>query len=160
MLGQDDKGMTELTRGLAAYRTTQSSELFLPMLLTWFADACSNVHQAQHGLQQIMEAVRLCKETRDKYYESEVNRVRGKLLLMIHDHDAAEACFREAIEIARFQGAKLFELRAATSLADLWSKQGKRDQARDLLAPVYGWFTEGFDAPVLQNAKALLDQLA
>jgi class 3 adenylate cyclase/tetratricopeptide (TPR) repeat protein len=158
MLGQADKGMTELTRGLAAYRTTQSTNLHVSVLLTWLADACRKVHQLKHGLQQTMEAARVCKETRDKYYESEINRVRGELLLMLNDHDAAEASFREAIEIARCQSAKLFELRAATSLAYLWNKQGKRDRARDLLAPVYAWFTEGFDTPVLQHAKVLLDQ--
>jgi predicted ATPase len=74
--------------------------------------------------------------------------------------DQAEACLRRAIEVARAQDAKLWELRSATSLARLWADQGKRSQARDLLAPVYDWFTEGFDTPDLKDAKALLDELA
>jgi predicted ATPase len=82
------------------------------------------------------------------------------LLVAIGDFTAAEASFHQAIAVARRQHAKLWELRAAISLDRLWRDQGKRTEARDLLAPIYGWFTEGFDTPVLQDAKALLDQLA
>ena len=91
--------------------------------------------------------------------EADLHRVRGELLISVGDPTAAEAAFQQAIAVARRQQAKLWELRAATSLARLWRDEGKAAEARDLLAPVYSWFTEGFDTPVLQDAKALLDQL-
>jgi predicted ATPase len=93
-------------------------------------------------------------------YEAELHRTRGELLISVRDFEGAEASFREAIAVARRQNAKLWELRAAMSMARLWRDQGKRDQARDLLAPVYGWFTEGFDTRDLKEAKALLDELS
>ena len=89
-----------------------------------------------------------------------MQRVRGRLLVAGGDLTAAEASFQQAVAIARRQNAKLWELRTATSLARLWRDQGKRTEARALLAPVYGWFAEGLDTPVLQDAKALLDELA
>jgi predicted ATPase len=91
---------------------------------------------------------------------AETLRVRGELLKLTGDRDAAEAGFRNAIALAQRQRAKLFELRAATSLARLWRDQGKHADAQALLAPVYNWFTEGFDAPDLIEAKALLHELA
>jgi predicted ATPase len=90
----------------------------------------------------------------------EIHRIQGKLLLAGSDRDAAEAAFREALSIGRAQQAKSLELRAATSLARLWRDQGRRTEARDLLAPIYSWFTEGFDTLDLREAKALLDNLA
>jgi predicted ATPase len=92
-------------------------------------------------------------------YEVDVFRVRGDLLSATGDRAAAEESYHRALAVARSQTAKSLELRAATSLARLWRDQGKRTEARDALAPVYGWFTEGFNTPVLQDAKALLDQL-
>jgi predicted ATPase len=89
-----------------------------------------------------------------------MHRLRGTLLLSMQERTAAEDSFRHAIIVAPQQSAKYWELRAATSLAHLWRDQGKRTEARSLLAPIYGWFTEGFDTPVLQDAKALLDELA
>ena len=89
-----------------------------------------------------------------------MHRVRGELLRAGHDPAGAERSFCRAIDIAQQQSAKFWELRAAISLARLWHEQGKRDAARDLLAPIYGWFTEGFDTPVLKEAKAVLDTLA
>jgi len=88
--------------------------------------------------------------------------VKGRLLLERYatDRDAAVAAFRQAIEIARVQQARLLELRATTSLARLWGQSGKRDTAREMLQPIYQWFTEGFDKPDLRDAKALLDELA
>ena len=90
----------------------------------------------------------------------EMHRLRGTLLLATADHGAAEDSYQQALAVARHQSAKFWELRAAISLARLWRDQGKRAEARDLLAPIYGWFTEGFDTPILQDAKALLDELA
>jgi predicted ATPase len=102
----------------------------------------------------------------ERWYEAELYRLKGDLLSSFHEHDrdgcsGAEvaACFVEAMNAARRQNARLWELRAATSLAHLWRDQGKRSEARDLLWPIYGWFTEGFDTPVLQGAKALLVEL-
>ena len=88
-----------------------------------------------------------------------MHRVRGELFLSMHDDGAAEASFRKAINVAQHQSAKTWELRAAMSMARLCRDQGKRDEARDLLAPIYGWFTEGFDTSDLKEAKALLDEL-
>ena len=99
--------------------------------------------------------------TGERGYESELYRLKGELLLQqSSDNQAeAEACFHHALDIARSQQAKSFELRTATSLARLWQQQGKRQEAHDLLAPVYNWFTEGFDTADLKDAKALLEEL-
>jgi predicted ATPase len=100
------------------------------------------------------------------WYEAELYRLKGDLLSSSHENDRdgrndaeVAACFVEAMSVARRQNARLWELRAATSLVRLWRDQGKRTEARDLLAPIYAWFTEGFDTPVLQDAKVLLDEL-
>jgi predicted ATPase len=108
----------------------------------------------------LAEARHLVEETQDRWAQAETLRLNGDLLLATGDPAAAEAGYREAMAIAQRQSAKLWELRAATSLARLWRDQGKRSEAYDLLAPVYGWFTEGFGTPVLEGAKALLDELA
>ena len=100
--------------------------------------------------------------TKEKWYEAEINRVAGEIALKSPERDTAkaESYFEHALDVARQQQAKSWELRAAMSMARLWRDQGKRDEARDLLAPVYGWFTEGFDTLDLKEAKALLDELA
>jgi predicted ATPase len=102
----------------------------------------------------------LAGATQVRKVQAETLRLRGDLLLLTGDRAAAEASFRDAIALARNQGARLFELRAAASLARFWRDQGRPREARELLAPLYGWFTEGFDAPDLKEAKALLDELA
>ena len=103
-----------------------------------------------------------CAETEEHYYEAELHRLRGELLLRRTDPDreGAERCFRRAIDIARRQSAKSWELRATTSLTRLLGKQGRRDEARAMLAEIYNWFSEGFDTTDLKDAKALLDQLS
>ena len=116
--------------------------------------------QWQVALEHLAEARRLAEERAELWFQAETFRLTGEVLLATGDTAAAEASYREAIAIAQRQSAKLWELRAATSLARLWRDQGKRGEARDLLAPVYGWFTEGFSTPVLQEAKALLGELA
>jgi predicted ATPase len=100
-------------------------------------------------------------QTGERFYEAELHRVKGELLLIqtSGDEREAEACFENALQVAREQGAKSLELRAAMSLSRLWQKQGKRAEARELLGGVYGWFTEGFDTADLQAAKTLLDEL-
>jgi predicted ATPase len=97
--------------------------------------------------------------TDEREHEAELNRLHGDLLLATGDESAADRAYHQALVVAKRQSAKFWELRAATSLARLWRDQGKRTEARDLLAPIYGWFSEGFDTPVLQDAKALVDQL-
>ena len=114
------------------------------------------------GQSAIAEALAFAEESGERWWEAELHRLKGELLLAqsTENRAEAEACFHRALEVAQQQSAKAFELRAATSLARLWAEQGKRAEAHDLLAPVYGWFTEGFDTADLKDAKALLDELA
>jgi len=116
--------------------------------------------QWRAALAHLAEARGLAEEKEVRWLQAETLRLTGNVLLAMGDRAAAEASYHEAIAIARRQSAKLWELRAATSLARLWRDQGKRAAARDLLAAVYGWFTEGLGTPVLQEAKALLAELA
>ena len=120
------------------------------------------MEQPEAGLTVLAEALTLVDTTGERWYEPELYRLKGELLLQQSSDNQAEAetCFHQALDIARNQQAKSFELRAATSLARLWQQQGKRQEAHDLLAPVYNWFTEGFDTADLKDAKALLDELA
>ena len=113
------------------------------------------------GLSALTEALAAADEHEIRFYEAEMHRLKGELLLRQDDSNAAEAqsCFQRAIEIARNQSAKSWELRATMSLARLLAKQGHRDEARAMLADIYGWFTEGFDTADLKDAKALLDEL-
>ncbi len=117
---------------------------------------------SEEGLAAVGEALEHIEKSDERFFEAEVNRVKAELLLIQVPPDAAEAeaSLHKALEVARSQSAKSWELRAATSLARLWQRQGKRDEARELLQPVYDWFTEGFGTPDLQDAKALLDELA
>jgi len=108
----------------------------------------------------LTEAEQIIEMTEERYNEAELHRLRGDLVPSSHDPAAAEQNYQRALAIANQQNAKTLELRAATGLARLWRSQGKRTEARDLLAPVYNWFTEGFDTPVLKEAKALLEQLS
>jgi predicted ATPase len=112
------------------------------------------------ALQHLVEAQRLTEATEARGVHAERVRLQGDVLLATGDPAAAEASYRQAIAIVQPQSAMLWELRAAMSLAQLWRDQGKRAEARDLLAPVYNWFTEGFGTPVLQEAKVLLDELS
>ena len=158
--GQAKEGIAQITQGLMTYRTA-GSELARPYFLTLLAEAHKIQGEAAAGLTVLTEALALVDTTGERWYEPELYRLKGELLLQQHvDHQAeAESCFHHALEIARHQQAKSFELRTATSLARLWQQQGKRQEASDLLAPVYGWFTEGFDTPDLQDAKMLLEEL-
>jgi predicted ATPase len=143
------------------YRTT-GSEHARPYFLTLLAEAHHIQGEATAGLTVLTEALGLVDTTGEGWYEPELYRLKGALLLQQNTDNQveAESCFHHALEIARNQQAKSFELRTATSLARLWQQQGKRQEAYELLAPVYGWFTEGFDTPDLKEAKALLDTLA
>ena len=156
---QTAEGIALLRAGVAALRAT-GAVTEVPSFLTLLAGAEGKAKERDQGLGHLAEAERLLAQNEERWAEAELYRVRGELLRASHDPTAAERCFSQAIGIAQRQNAKFWELRAAISLARLWREQGKRDAARDLLAPVYGWFAEGFDTPVLKEAKALLDELA
>ena len=159
--GQVQEGIEQLHQGMRAWRATgaQHARLYWLALL---AEAHETLGEPEAGLTALAEALTLTDTAGERWYESELYRLKGALLLQQHiDHQVeAEACFHKALDIARNQQAKSLELRAATSLARLWQQQGQRQEAHDLLAPVYGWFTEGFDTVDLQEAQALLDALA
>jgi predicted ATPase len=158
-LGRTEEGLALLVKGLAAYRATGAA-LFVPALLTELAEGYGNGGRLSEGLRCLDEVAGLIEVTQERWAEGDMHRARGELLVAIGDFAGAETSFHQAIAVARRQSAKLWELRAATDLARLWRDQGKRTEARDLLVPIYGWFTEGFDTPVLQGAKALLNELA
>jgi predicted ATPase len=124
------------------------------------AVACEIAGQVEEGLTLLDDALQVVERTGERWVAAELNRHKGQLVLGQGDPDAAEQLYRKALSIAGEQEAKLWELRAAVSLARLCRDQGRHAEARDLLAPVYGWFTEGFKTPDLQEAKALLDELA
>jgi predicted ATPase len=158
MLSQPQEGLTLLSEGLAMLRATRSV-LGTPQILWHLAGAYAQLGQSAEGLHCLAEAAQIVEATKERAYEAGLHQLRGDLLNATGDLSAAEQGYHQALAVAKRQSAKVFELRAATSLARLWRDQGKRSEAHDLLAPVYGWFTEGFDTPVLQDAKALLDQL-
>jgi predicted ATPase len=158
-LGHADEGIPLIAAGVAGLGE-RGFMVWRPRDLTLLGDACRMAGRWRAALDHFAEAQRLAEETGERCFQAETLRLRGDLLLAIGDSTRAEASYHEAIAIARQQSAKLWELSTAMSLARLWRDQGKRVEARDLLAPVYGWFTEGFGTPVLQEAKALLDELA
>jgi hypothetical protein len=135
------------------------TKLWLPHHLTILADAYGMAGQPEEGLDRFAEAAILIETTQERCIEPEMHRVRGKLLAM-NERNAAEDSYCRALAVVRQQSARLFELRAGMSLAQLWCDQGKRTEARDLLSLIYDRFTEGLDTPVLEDAKALLDELA
>ena len=146
--------------GLAIYRATDAA-VFLPYILTLLAETYGEASQPDAGLRFLDEARTVMDSTQERLYEAEVHRVQGMLVLAqaADQHALAETCFQHALDVARRQQARSWELRAAMSLARLWQQQGKRVEAHELLAPVYGWFTEGFDTAELQEAGALLNAL-
>ena len=160
-LGDARGGLDELRRGLAAYRST-GAEVAETYLLSLLAEAEGTVGDSEQALATVDEALQLAGTTGVRCWEPELHRLKGQFQLQRERANAraAEDSFRKAIEVAREQEAKSWQLRAATSLARLWAEHGRRARARDLLAPVYGWFTEGFDTADLKEAKALLDELA
>jgi predicted ATPase len=158
-LGRGDEGIPLLAAGLADWRES-GVLVYWPTGLTMLGDACRMAGELQAALQHLAEAVRSAEETEVRWSEAETLRLTGEVLLATGDSAAAEARFHESIAIARQQSAKLWEVRAATSLARLWRDQDKRAESRGLLAPVYSWFTEGFGTKDLKDAKALLEELA
>ena len=147
-----------LLQGLATIRAT-GFVMGTPYVLMGLAEAYAMLDRLIEGLNCLAEAAQIIETTEERIFDAELHLVRGDLLNATGDRVAAEQSYHQALVVARRQSAKLFEVRAATSLASLWREQGKHIESRDLLAPTYAWFTEGFDTPVLQAAKALLDQL-
>src|SRR5215510_8645475 len=133
----------------------------MPIFLAYLAAAYAQIGQVDEGLHVLAEALAVVDTTGGRNHEAELHRLHGELLLQqpVPEAPVAETCFQQALDVARRQQAKSWELRAATSLAQLWQQQGKQAEARELLAPIYGWFTEGFDTADLQEAKALLEEL-
>jgi tetratricopeptide (TPR) repeat protein len=158
-LGQELGDARLLADALSDYRGT-GAQRFVPYFMMLQADAFERIGRRAAALQQLAEAIALGKKTQERWCEAELHRLKGELLKADGEGDQAGTCFLDALAVARHQSAKTWELRAATSLACLWRDEGKRIEARNLLAPVYGWFTEGFDTLDLKEAKALLDELS
>jgi len=185
--GKIEEGIAQMRQGMAAYRAT-GAELGRTYYLAWMAEAYGKAGQAKEGLAALAEALTVVDKSDERFYEAELYRLKGELLLndergmqnderntkaaeqgpapihhssfIIHRFEEAEACFLKAIEVARRQSAKSWELRAVMSLSRLWQQQGKRKQARKMLAEICDWFTEGFDTADLREAKALLEELS
>ena len=167
---RQEEGIAQICQGLTAYQAT-GSESWRPYHLTLLAEGYRKAQQADEGLTVVVEALALVDKTGERLWEAELYRLKGELLLAqegsrLHavgyreKTEEAEQCFRKAIEIACKQLAKSLELRAAMSLSRLWQSQGKKKEAHEMLAEIYGWFTEGFDTKDLQDARVLLDELS
>jgi predicted ATPase len=154
--GGRDRGDSRRSRGRRA-----DGRAHRPYYLASLAEASAWAGEIEQGLTALVEAARIVEETGERRWEAEIYRLTGELTLARRggDRTEAEGWFQRALDVAGCQNAKCLELRATTSLARLWRDQGKCNEARDLLAPIYAWFTEGFDTPDLEEAKALLQQL-
>jgi predicted ATPase len=172
--GQIEEGIVQIRQGLAAYQATGAG-VGVPYFLIQLAEAYGKVGQVEEGLALLDEALTAVDKTGERWWEAELYRIKGELLLnaecrmqnaeLIHPssfsvHHSAEECFHKALEVARRQQARSLELRAAMSLSRLWQKQSKKEEARQMLAEIYGWFTEGFDTADLKEAKKLLEELS
>jgi predicted ATPase len=158
-LGRGQEGLSQLKEGLSMVRAT-GTVFGTPGILISLAAACAITGQPIEGLNCLAEAAQIIEATEERLVEAMLHRVRGELFNATGNQTAAEQSYHQALAVTARQSVKVFELGAATSLARLWRDQGKRTEARDLLAPIYDWFTEGFDTPLLKEAKALLEQLA
>ena len=153
-MGQTAEGISLLLHGIAI-RVAISAYIGLASSLTTLAEIYGMAAQPEEGLKRLAEAAQLMERTNERWADAEMHRVRGALLLSLHDRMAAQESYERALSVARTQSAKFWELPAALDLARLWRGQGKQTEAPDLLAPIYSWFTEGFGTPVLKEAKAL-----
>jgi predicted ATPase len=161
MQAQDEEAMAQIRQGITAFRATGAA-LLVPYLCTMLADVAAHLGYRDDGLQALAEAHTLMEQQEERWWEAEIHRLRGVVLLRQSGTPQAEVepWLQRALDVARRQEARSLELRAATSLSRLWQQQGKRTEAYALLAPVYGWSTEGFNTSDLQAAKALLEELA
>ena len=159
--GQTEAGIAQIQEGLAAVRVT-GADVERPYWLSLLVEACMEGGRLEEALRALTEALAAADKYENRSNEPETHRLKGEVLLRQNASNAAEArnCFERAIEIARRQSAKSWELRATMSLARLLRDTGRRDEARVLLAEIYNWFTEGFDTADLKDAKALLDELS
>jgi len=159
--GYHEEGIAQIQESLAALET-KGAGVWRPYFLCLLAEACMEANRVDDSLNALMEALTAANKHGEHEHEAQIHRLRGELLLRRTNSNATEArkCFERAIEIARKQHAKSFELRATVSLARLLANQGERDEARARLAEIYKWFTEGFDTPDLKEAKALLETLS
>ena len=163
--GHAQTGMAEIRKGIAAIRAT-GTEIARSHDLGVLAEAQQSVGQIEDGLATVAEAFAFVEQTDERHFEAELYRLKGSLILQTQATSPradlekdADACFQRAIEIAKNQQAKSFELRASSCLARLWQQQNKKAEAKRLLMEIYHWFSEGFDIIDLQQAKALLDEL-
>jgi predicted ATPase len=164
--GQTEEGIAMIREGLDAQLASGAS-LFRPWFLCFLAEAYATAGRFEEGLAAVAEAIAIVEKTGQRYNEAALHRLKGELVLRRSGVEAepaiqmeAEECFRKSIEIARQQEARSFELRAVTSLSRLWEQQGKKEQARQMLAQIYGWFSEGLDTKDLIDAKVLIEQLS
>ena len=155
-----EKGLAQIQESLAQFRAKGNVQT-IPHALTVLAEVYGQAGEPQKGLEALAEALVVLERTNERRREAEVHRLRGELLLSLPGQpwDEAEACFERALAIAGQQSARMWELRAATSLARLLAERGRRREAHDALSPVYGWFTEGFETADLNSARALLETL-
>jgi predicted ATPase len=160
LIGKASDAVRAINSGICSLRSTGAT-IAEPFYLSHLATAYSELGQLADAWQCIDDAIDKLERSKEKWCEAEVHRIAGEIALKSPQPDAAKAetFFERALTVARQQQTKSWELRAAMSMARLWRDQGKRDEARELLAPVYGWFTEGFDTIDLKEAKALLDEL-
>jgi tetratricopeptide (TPR) repeat protein len=158
-LGQGEEGLSLIAQGMARIRGT-GAVTGTADLLMMLAGAHGKLGKHGDGLTCLAEAAQIIATTDERYTEAELHRLRGDALKATGDMDRAERSYHQALAVAKLQSAKLFELRASINLAGLWLKQHRRDEARNLIAPIYGWFTEGFDMPDLKRAKAMLEELS
>jgi predicted ATPase len=162
--GSLDEGLKQMRRGLAAHVST-GAELAKPYWLCLIAEACGRTGAVRDGLELLDEAEATAEQSQERYWEAEIHRLRGDLLLILPESvltgevDSPECCLLRALEVTRQQGARSLELRAAVSLARLWRTEGRDGEARELLARVYGSFSEGLDTRDLREAGAMLVEL-
>jgi predicted ATPase len=159
--GKASEAIQMINSGITTYRST-GSRVYLPFFLAHLSRAYAELGQFDDAWRCVGEAMTVVETTKEQWYEAEINRIKGEIALNLPQPGSAQAgaYFERALTVARMQQAKSWELRAAMSMARLWRDQGKPQQAHDLLAPVYAWFTEGFDTRDLKEAKALLEELA
>jgi predicted ATPase len=159
--GKSSEAIERLTAGSIGYQSTGAT-LFMTWFLSYLTPAYVELGQFNDAWRRIDEMMTAVQTTKESWWEADLHRIAGEVALKSPEPDAAkaEAYFERALAVARQQKAKSLELRAAMSMARLWRDRGKRQEARELLAPVYGWFTEGFDTLDLKEAKALLEELA
>jgi class 3 adenylate cyclase/predicted ATPase len=156
--GQAEEGAARMRDGLATFRATDTRWM-IPFFLMLLAEACAAAGRDREGLDHLEEAAATAERTNERWCEAEIIRAKGQLLLALGNEEGAQACFQQALALARSQGATLWELRAARSCARLWSDRGRREEARTLLTPVLRSFMQGLDAPDLRDARALIDEL-